>query len=103
MAYLYMVGLLPKVYMPNKAVRQWRLQIQHRRRVVEQKTKAKNQIRALLKNHDFRKPIFAGGWWNVSNRQWMKQIADSQMDCWCFTLTDLLIQLDLYEQQVLIR
>jgi len=47
---LLSIGEVPKVHIPGKEVRQWRVAIQHRRKIVNKITSVKNRIRALLMN-----------------------------------------------------
>jgi len=99
-AVLLQMGELPAVHMPNKAVRQWRGQIQHRRKLLNTRTQIKNRIRALIKSQGHRKPIGTGGWWNQASRQWMVGLAEQVGEPWAEALGDLLEQLALYDQQI---
>lgn len=99
-AVLLQIGEIPRVHMPNKDIRQWRLQIQHRRKLVSSCTQTKNRIRMLIKNHGYRQPEHGGSWWKKANRQWMRQLSDNVDDDWSETLSDLLDQLALYEGQI---
>ena len=99
-AVLLQLGELPTVHMPEKATRQWRGQIQHRRRLVESRSQVKNRIRMLLKNQGYRRPADRGSWWKQTNRQWMQSLTETIDDAWAYSLSDLLGQLALYEEQV---
>ena len=99
-AILLQFGEIPKVHMPNKEVRQWRSQIQHRRKLVDTRTQCKNRIRTVLKSHGYRRPTSKGSWWKKVNRQWMQELAEGVVDPWADTLADLLGQLDLYANQI---
>jgi len=70
-ALLLKMGQVPSVHMPNRQIRQWRQQIQHRRNLANSCTQIKNRIRALLKSRGFDRPAHAGGYWKYANRQWM--------------------------------
>ena len=99
-AVLLKMGEIPAVHMPSKAVRQWRGQIQHRRRLLGTQTQLKNRIRALLKGHGHGKPAFGGSWWKHANRGWMMSLVEQVGEPWGEALVDLLEQLGLYERQV---
>ena len=99
-AVLLQIGEIPKVHMPGKDIRQWRLQIQHRRKLVSSCTQTKNRIRMLLKNHGYRQPDNKGSWWKKTNRNWMRQLSEDIDADWSDTLSDLLVQLALYEGQI---
>ena len=47
-AVLLQIDEIPKVHMPPKEIRQWRLQIQHRRKLTDARTQSKNRIRTVL-------------------------------------------------------
>lgn len=99
-AVLLQIGEIPKVHMPGKDIRQWRLQIQHRRKLVSSRTQAKNRIRMLLKNHGYRRSEHKGSWWKKTNRQWMRELSERVDSDWAETLADLLDQLELHERQI---
>jgi transposase len=99
-AVLLQMGEIPKVHMPGKDIRQWRLQIQHRRKLVSSSTQTKNRIRMLLKNHGYRQPDYKGSWWKKANRNWMRQLSETVSADWSEMLSDLLDQLALYEGQI---
>jgi len=99
-AVLLQVGEIPPVHMPVREIRQWRLQIQHRRKLVNSCTQTKNRIRMLLKNHGYRQPANQGSWWKKSNRTWMQCVSEEGEAGWPETLADLLEQLALYEKQI---
>lgn len=42
---------VPRVHVPAMAVREWRVLIEHRRRLVDKRTATKNGLRALLRSH----------------------------------------------------
>lgn len=100
MSHLYMMGMLPKVHMPPLEVRQWRLLVQHRRKLVASQTKLKNQIRVMIKNHGFRQPAIKGSWWTLGNLAWMHSLAEKAIELWHLNLGDLLAQLGLLQSQV---
>jgi len=99
-AVLLQLGEIPKVHMPSARIRQWRLQIQHRRKLVNSCTQTKNRIRMLLKNHGYRQPEHGGSWWKITNREWMRRLSEKVNADWSETLADFLDQLALYEGQI---
>ena len=99
-AKLLLMGEIPAVHMPSKDVRQWRGQIQHRRKLISLRTQVKNRIRMLLKSHGYRQPVSKGSWWKKVNRQWMIGLSETVFENWADSLADLLDQLTLYEKQV---
>lgn len=42
---------VPRVHVPALAVREWRVLVEHRRRLVDKRTATKNGLRALLRSH----------------------------------------------------
>ncbi len=50
MAVLLSIGEIPSVYMPTKEVRQWRMVICHRKKLLATLVTAKNRIRAIFKS-----------------------------------------------------
>ncbi len=99
-AMLLKMGEIPSVHIPEKEVRQWRVQIQHRRKLVSLRTQVKNRVRMLLKSHGYRQPASKGSWWKKVNRQWMMGLSETVLDCWAESLGDLLDQLAMYEGQI---
>ena len=47
---------VPRVHVPVLAVREWRVLIEHRRRLVDKRTATKNGLRALLRSHAIAAP-----------------------------------------------
>ncbi len=103
-AILLSIGEIPKVHIPSKEVRQWRVTIQHRRKIVNKVTKVKNRTRALLKANGFSKPAVGGSWWKMANRLWMHQLAEeldiAREQLWRMSLADMLGELELLENQL---
>jgi len=103
-AVLLSIGEVPKVHIPSKEIRQWRVTIQHRRKIVNRITGVKNRIRALLKANGFTKPTAKGSWWRLSNRAWMRQLTEvigiTSEQLWRMSLTDMLDELELLESQL---
>ena len=100
-AVLLSIGEVPKVYIPNREVRQWWVTIQHRRKMVSSITQVKNRIRALLKANGITKPALRGSWWKVANRLWMQsfvtEVEITSEELWRMNLIDMLEELWLLE------
>jgi len=94
-AVLLQIGELPTVHMPGRAVRQWRGQIQHRRKLVERACQLKNRIRAYLKGQGIRRSADAPGWWTQASRRWMEALLPGDV-----AMEDLLEELSLLEKQI---
>jgi len=99
-AVLLQLGEIPKVHMPNHEVRQWRGQIQHRRKLMGSSVQIKNRVRGLVKGQGYRQGHYGGSWWSKKNRGWLEQLAASSEHLWCDQLGDMLEQLSLYEGQI---
>jgi transposase len=52
LAKLLLLDVVPRVHVPHADVRAWRSLIQLRQRLLAQRVRAKNQIRAVLREHD---------------------------------------------------
>jgi transposase len=103
MAVLLSIGEIPAVYMPTKEVRQWRMVICHRKKLLEGLVAAKNRIRALLKSQGIVRPLHKGSWWKVVNRLWMKGLGEGGLDVnnlWKVQLSNLLDELEQKEKQI---
>jgi transposase len=103
MAVLLSIGEIPAVHMPGKEVRQWRMVICHRRKLLAGAVAAKNRIRALLNSQGITKPANKGKWWNRQNRLWMRQISVEGFDVnnlWKLQLGHLLDELDMAEKNI---
>jgi transposase len=94
-AVLLQMGEIPRVHLPPRAVRQWRLQIQHRRKLVNSLVQSKNRIRAYLKNRGHRRPPLTKNWWAKKSRIWLCSLGAEDL-----VLQDMLEQLELLEVQV---
>jgi transposase len=103
-AILLSVGEIPKVHMPKKDIRQWRVTIQHRRKIISSITQVKNRIRALLNSVGITKPAVKKNWWTKANSNWMRQLAGRPAEiiqsAWRLTLADMLGQLELFQLQL---
>jgi len=103
-AVLLSIGEIPKVHIPSIEIRQWRVTIQHRRKIVNKVTQIKNRIKALLKANGFVKPAHRNNWWTVANRAWMLGLASEDnvtvFELWRMSLADMLEELKLLESQL---
>jgi len=103
-AVLLSIGEVPKVHIPSKEIRQWRVTIQHRRKIVSKITGVKNRTRALLKANGFTRPAQRGSWWKLSNRAWMHQLAEegqiTSEQLWPMSLSNMLEELELLALQL---
>jgi len=103
MAVLLSIGEIPAVYMPSKEVRQWRMVICHRKKLLDGLVAAKNRIRALLKSQGIVKPLHKGGLWKIVNRLWMRGLTEGGFDInnlWKVQLVNLLDELEQKEKQI---
>jgi transposase len=103
MAVLLSIGEIPAVHMPCKEVRQWRMIICHRRKLLATSVTAKNRIRAIFKSQGTSKAGNKGKWWNKQNRLWMRQFCGVGFDAenlWQMQLGNLLDELELIDKQV---
>ena len=110
MAILLSIGEIPAVHMPCKEVRQWRMIICHRKKLLAKAVAAKNRIRALFRSQGISKAGHKGKWWNARNRLWMRQFCGGNLDCrqtsfdadnlWKVQLSNLLDELDMIDSQI---
>jgi transposase len=63
--------MVPQVHVPNVDVRAWRSLIQLRQRLLALRVKAKNQIRAVLREHDIVGPRWL---WSVKALAWLQTL-----------------------------
>jgi transposase len=68
LAKLLYLGEVPTVHVPSPEVRAWRGTAEHRARLVRQRTRVKNRIRALLRTCGIVAPR---GLWTKEGRQWL--------------------------------
>jgi len=71
LAHLLRVDLLPTVYIPSPAIRSWRGLIEYRQRLVAERVRVKNRIRALLRHHGIDAPRSL---WTWAGRQWLQDV-----------------------------
>lgn len=71
LAIILMLGEVPTVHVPHIDIRAWRETIEMRRRQVQQRTRLKNQIRAMLRTYGVSVPREVGGLWTGKGLQWL--------------------------------
>ena len=62
LARLLRLDEVPAIHVPTPFVREWRVTIEHRRRVVDKRTRSKNGLRALLRSLGIASPRGAALW-----------------------------------------
>jgi len=70
---LLLLDAVPAVYVPTPAVRDWRKLIEFRSRLVAKRTRVKNAIRALLKDHGLEAPK-RGTLWTTKGIAWLREL-----------------------------
>jgi len=65
---------VPRVHVPTLEVREWRGLIEHRRRLVDKRTAAKNALRALLRSQGVQAPRGAKLWFG-RGRAWLRSFS----------------------------
>jgi transposase len=84
LARLLAAGLIPAVWVPPEPVRQLRALVSHRRRLIRQRTQARNRLQSLLHRHNLNPPegeLFAPAqreWWLQLKLQPMEQLLVTQ-------------------------
>lgn len=71
LAKLLFLDEVPPVYVPDQDVRAWRSMIEYRSRLVQKRTRTKNEIGALLREHGVGRPR---GLWHCRGRSWLKSL-----------------------------
>lgn len=69
---------VPPVHVPSVDVRNWRALIEHRKRLVDKRTRAKNSIRAWLRSNGIETPKRGQWLWSKSGRSWLEAL---KVDC----------------------
>jgi len=96
---LLAIDQLPSVHMPTVEVREWRALIGHRRKLVEERTRCKNRIRAHLGSRGLKKE-HRSNLWSIANRGWMREIGEKEPSLWGLTLLNLVEQLEVLDRQL---
>lgn len=74
LATLLFLDQVPPVHVPASDVRGWRSLIEHRRRLIDRRTKTKNGLRAALRSAGIR-PERGGHWlWTQAGRRWLAEV-----------------------------
>ena len=71
LAKLLFLDEVPPVYVPNCQTRSWRSMIEHRRKLVAERTRSKNAIRALLRSRGVDSPR---GLWSRRGLAWLRSL-----------------------------
>lgn len=71
LAKLLYLDEVPPVYVPSADVRAWRAMIEHRSRMVQKRTRAKNALRALLRAQGIQAPR---GLWSRKGLAWLGEL-----------------------------
>ena len=74
LAKLLFLDELPAVHVPDLDTRAWRELIEFRRRQIDQRTRIKCGLRAMLRQYAILKPRDVGGLWTKKGRAWLTQI-----------------------------
>jgi len=78
LAKLLYLDEVPTVYVPSVEVRSWRAMIEHRQKLLAERVRTKNGLRALLRTHGIISPR---GLWTKRGRAWTEaQELPTQMD-----------------------
>jgi transposase len=99
LATLLYLDQVPPVYVPAADIRGWRGLIEHRRRLVERRTKAKNGLRAALRTAGIH-PKKGGHWlWTCAGLAWLAAV-DLPSSCEAVRRDALLSELEHFRQQI---
>ncbi|MCK5134113.1 MAG: IS110 family transposase [Candidatus Sabulitectum sp.] len=71
LAKLLGLNLIPPVYVPKIDVRDWRMLIQHRKTLVQKRTRIKNKLRAILRRNHIPAPR---NLWSKKNLHWLRDV-----------------------------
>jgi len=72
LARLLAAGIIPAVWVPSEPVRQLRALVSHRRRLIRQRTQARNRLHSLLHRHTILPP--EGDLFGPAQRTWWRQL-----------------------------
>ena len=99
LATLLFLDQVPPVHVPGTDVRGWRSLIEHRRRLIDRRTKTKNGLRAALRTAGIR-PQRSGHWlWTRHGRSWLERV-DLPSDSESCRRDVLLAELDHFERLI---
>jgi len=71
LAKLLYLDEVPAVYVPSAPVRSWRAMIEHRQKMIQERVRMKNQLRALLRTHG---TVAVKGLWTRRGREWLGRL-----------------------------
>jgi len=94
---------LAKVWIPGPEVRDDREVVRMRLEIADKLTRARTQVRTLLKRNKVAKPKMVGKSRTVSDRHWLKRLTESESELLSgarVALASLLRQIDALEQEV---
>jgi transposase len=94
---------LPKVWVPDAAMRDDRELIRARLELTEKQTAIKAQVRMLIKRHGLEKPSGLGSGWTIGYRRWLRALTESEQPLGWSTrqsLQSLLRQLEFLEAEI---
>lgn len=72
LAKLLLLDMVPTVHVPSRGVRAWRGMIEHRARQVDERTRIKNGLRALLRGRGIESPKSL---WTKAGLAWLRGVA----------------------------
>jgi len=67
------IGRVPEIHVPTKDVREWRVTIEHRRKLVDKRTAAKCGLRAILRSQGVSAPR-GGVLWSGKGMKWLEAL-----------------------------
>jgi transposase len=97
---------LPAVWIPDRRLRDDRELLRARLDAGDKAARLKNQVQALLKRHEVRRPAEAGESWSSGHRRWLKQLAERKGSASALgpgaliALKSLLAQIEAIEEQI---
>lgn len=96
LATLVYLNQVPTVHLPGADVSAWRALINHRRTVIQRRTKIKNQIRAILRAAMYRCPHKSC--WSRIGRVWLSSLAFDELRQ--FMIESLMSELDALDDKI---
>ena len=94
---------LAKVWIPDPEVRDDREVVRMRLEIADKLTRARTQVRTLLKRNKIAKPKTVGKSRTISDRRWLKRLTESESELLSgarVALASLLRQIDALEQEI---
>ena len=78
LARLLAAGMIPAVWVPPEPIRQLRALVSHRRRLIQQRTQARNRLHSVLQRHNIAPPV--GELFATAQREWWHQLPLEPME-----------------------